>query len=443
MPAATGRPAWAAVLDQALDRRREDLFRLTEELIAFETPCPPGRNAAGIQEFLTRRLEALGAAVRMIPLYPNDPQLIAHLPGRGSGRSLLLNGHVDVASVAPDEPWTDPPFHPVRRDGRIYGRGATDMKGGIASALIALETVLATLGRPRGDVWVQSVTGEEMGEAGTLTALERTPPVDLALVVEPSSGEVGIGQGGVVTGWITIQSPQTFHDSMRRRMIHAGGGVVGASAVEKMMVILQALQALERHWAVTKSHPGFPPGTTTINPAAVEGGRHPAFIADRCALWVTVHFYPGETEAAVTQEIEETVRAAAAADLWLRHHPPSFRWGGRSMIEDRGEVFPAYETPEDHPGVVLAAQAHEEIYGTPPAYRRSGGVSDAGWIAARGIPTMVYGPGGFGQAHAVDEHIALEDLMRCARVQARIIAGWTGAADPGTGTSRDGGEGHR
>ncbi|HLW48781.1 MAG TPA: acetylornithine deacetylase [bacterium] len=453
------RPAWpwAASLDTALDARREELFALTERLIAFETPCPPGRNTGPIQDFLAARLRALGADVRMVPLYPGDSQLVARLPGRGphaspgrkspsgrtsssgrrsssggeeedgGGRALLLNGHVDVASTAPGEGWTAPPFHPVRRAGRIYGRGATDMKGGIAAALIALETAIATAGPLCGDVTVQFVTGEEMGEAGTPTALGHAPAADLALVLEPSSGEISLGQGGVVTGWITIQSPETFHDAMRRRMIHAGGGVRGASAIEKMMVVQQALQTLERHWAVVKSHPGFPPGTTTINPAAIEGGRHPAFVADRCALWITVHFYPGETVEGVTREIEATVLAVAAADPWLRDHPPVFRWGGRSMIEDRGEVFPAFETPADHPGVALVAQAHADVCGTAAAYRTSGGVCDGGWIAQHGIPVVVYGPGGWGQAHAVDEYVALDDLVRCARVYARVIAGWTGA----------------
>ena len=423
-----GRPAWpwARALDAALEARREELFGLTERLIAFETPCPPGRNTGPIQDFLAGRLRALGGEVRMIPLYPGDAQLVAHLPGRGGGRSLLVNGHVDVASTAPSEVWTAPPFHPVRRDGRIYGRGATDMKGGIAAALVALETVVAAVGRLRGDVFAQLVTGEEMGEAGTVTAMDHTPPADFALVLEPSSGEISLGQGGVVTGWVTIQSPETFHDAMRRRMIHAGGGVRGASAIEKMMVVLHALQTLERHWAVMKSHPGFPAGTTTINPAAIEGGRHPAFIADRCALWITVHFYPGETMEGVTREIETTVRAAASADPWLRDHPPAFRWGGRSMIEERGEGFPAFETPADHPGAALLAQAHADVCGTAPGYRTSGGVCDGGWLAARGIPVAVYGPGGWGQAHAVDEYVALDELVRCARVYARVIAGWCG-----------------
>jgi len=416
----------AQALDAHLDGRAREVVQLAEALVRFETPCPPGRNTEAVQAFVAARLEALGAEVRTVALYPGDPQVVAVLRGRGSGRTLLLNGHVDVATTGGAERWTTPPFAPVVRDGRLSGRGAADMKGGLACMLSALEAVVRTLGRPRGDVIVQTVTGEEMGEAGTPTALDHSPAAEFALVPEPTAGEVSLGQGGVVTGWITIQSPVTFHDAQRRRMIHAGGGVFGASAIEKMVPVLQALERLERHWAVTKSHPGFEPGTTTINPAAIEGGRHPAFVADRCALWVTVHFYPGETQEAVTAEIERTVRAAADADPWLRANPPAFRWGGRSMIEDRGEVFPAFETAADHPGVAVLSAAHAAVWGAAPRRRMSAGVSDAGWIAARGIPTAVYGPGPLGQAHAVDEYVAVDDLVRCARVYARTIAAWCG-----------------
>lgn len=416
-------------VDASLAERESDLLDLTEALVRFATPCPPGRNTEPIQHFLADRLRGLGAEVALVPLYPGDPQVVARIPGTGGGRSLLLNGHVDVAATAEGERWSAPPFVPVRRNGRVYGRGTADMKGGIAAALTAVEAVLLVARRLRGDLLIQLVTGEEMGEAGTLTALDHTPRADFALVPEPTEGEVALGQGGVVTGWITIQSPQTFHDALRRRMIHAGGGVFGASAIEKMVVVLRALEALERHWAVMKSHPGFPPGTTTINPAAIEGGRHPAFVADRCALWVTVHFYPGETVESVTREIEDTVLAAARADPWLRHHPPSFRWGGRSMIEDRGEVFPSFATDPDHPGARLLVTAHAQVHGAPPRLAMLPSVCDAGWIARSGIPTAIYGPGRWEQAHAVDEWVGVDELMACARVYARVVAAWCGGEE--------------
>jgi acetylornithine deacetylase len=232
------------------------------------------------------------------------------------------------------------------------------------------------------------------------------------------------GQGGVITGWITLASPETFHDGMRSRMIHAGGGVFGANAIEKMAKVIQSLQELERHWAVTKSYPGFPPGVNTINPAVIEGGRHAAFIADRCALWITVHFYPDEHYQSVAREVEEHILRMAQADPWLRQYPPTFTWGGSSMIEERGEIFPPLALEENHPGTRLLAQTHQREIGVRPAIGMSLSVTDGGWLGDAGIPTVIYGPGDLKNAHAVNESVPVDALVRTAQVMARFIAGW-------------------
>jgi acetylornithine deacetylase len=299
------------------------------------------------------------------------------------------------------------------------------MKGGLAAAVFALDAIRACGGRLRGDLLIESVIGEESGEWGTVACVERGYRADLALVPEPT-GLQPCGQGGVITGWVTIQSPQTLHDGVRARTIHAGGGLVGANAIEKMTKLIAALGDLERHWAVTKSSPGFAPGATTLNPAVIEGGRHPAFMADRCALWITVHFYPHETWEGVTAEIEEHLLRAAAADLWLRDHPPTFRWGGRSMIEDRGEIFPAVPLPSDSPGLDALTRAHAAVRGSAPTSAMWPSVSDAGWLARAGIPTIIYGPGELEEAHTTNESVAIDDLVDAARIYAQLIADWCG-----------------
>lgn len=421
----------STAIARAVAERRERIVELATTLIGFPTLSPPGRNTAAAQQFIGDLLSGLGFEVDTFELYPGDPNLVGTLRGTDpvQAASLLLNGHVDVAEVGPLDAWTVPPFSAVVRDGRLYGRGATDMKGPLAAALVAIETLRDLGVELRGDLLVQSVTGEEQGEAGTRTCVERGCRADFAIVAEPTGLAIS-GQGGVITGWIEIQSSETLHDGMRARTIHAGGGVVGANAIEKMMKLVEALQDLERHWAVTKSHPGMPAGSNTINPAVIEGGRHPAFMADRCALWITVHFYPEETIEAVTAEIEEHIQRAAAADLWLRDHPPSFRWGGRSMIEDRGEIFPAAPLRPEHPGAQALAAAHRAILDTEPAWRIWPSVSDAGWLAASGIPTVIYGPGHLEQAHAIDEWIAIDDLVQAGQVYAEMIARWCNSPKP-------------
>jgi len=412
-------------VQSAIAGRRDELVDLVTQLIAFPTLSPPGRNTGEAQDFVAGYLEAMGFEVDRFDVYPGDPDIVGVLRGSDpdAATSLLLNGHIDVAEVEPLDAWRHDPFDARVIDGNLYGRGAADMKGPLAAALFAARVVCDLDFELRGDLMFQSVIGEEQGEAGTLTCVERGYRADFAIVPEPTDLMIS-GQGGVITGWITIQSPETLHDAVRARTIHAGGNMTGASAIEKMTKVIAALQDLERHWAVMKSYPGFAPGATTINPAVIEGGRHPAFLADRCALWITVHFYPDETWEDVAAEIEDHVLRAAAADLWLRDNPPTFRWGGRSMIEDRGEIFPAVAIPEGHPGVDVLARAHQSVLGSTPDTGMWPSVSDAGWLASAGIPTVIYGPGRLEQAHAINEHVAVADLVAAAQVYAAMMIDW-------------------
>ncbi|MFS0785499.1 acetylornithine deacetylase [Shouchella sp. 1P09AA] len=413
------------LLMKQVDEREEELIQLVKDLISFETPAPPARNTAGIQTFIAEYLEELGATVDQWDVYEGDPNVVGTLKGSYSNafHSLILNGHVDVASVDKDEVWRTSPFSAEVMDGTIYGRGAADMKGGLAACLFALKLVSDHGLKLKGDVFLQSVIGEEVGEAGTKQCCEHGYQADYAIVADTSHCAIQ-GQGGVITGWITIKSPTTHHDGTRRQMVHAGGGVHGASAIEKMTKMITALQELERHWAITKSYPGFPSGTNTINPAVIEGGRHPAFIADECRLWITVHFYPDETVEEVTKQIENHLLAVAQGDVWLRDHPPLFKWGGESMIVDRGEVFPAFSVDQEHAAFSMVAEAHEAVFGARPDVEMSQTVTDGGWLASYGIPTILYGPGKLEHAHAVDEQLKIEELVKYTKSLLRFMISW-------------------
>lgn len=415
---------------EAIASRRQEMFDLLGTLVSHPTVSPPARNSDEVQGILADELMQMGFEVDRWTVFPGDDNIVGRLSGTDAkqANSLIINGHIDVAEVGDDTGWTYTPFSLTKgSDGRLYGRGVADMKGGLAASLFAVK-MLREHGVPlKGDLIFQSVIGEEAGEAGTLAAIERGYTADYAVVVDTSNLHMQ-GQGGVITGWITVESPVTLHDGMRARTIHAGGRVHGASAIEKMAKIMAALQDLERHWAVMKSYPGFPAGSTTINPAVIEGGRHAAFIADRCALWITVHFYPNESYEDVVKEIEDHVNRAAAADLWLRDNPPVFRWGGRSMIEERGEIFPSLELDVDHPALHILKSAYEQQLQQAPVVDMSPSVTDAGWFAHAGIPAVLFGPGELAHAHAVDESIDPEQLVQFAQIMATFIATWCNQA---------------
>lgn len=408
-----------------VEARETELLELLSTLIAFPTISPPARNTDGVQEYIQGYLQNLGFRTEKWDVYPGDPNVVGILPGESSEQyhSLIVNGHVDVAEVGDDTRWDHSPFSARIKDSYIYGRGTADMKGGIAATLLAIK-ILKDMGIPlKGDLQFQSVIGEEVGEAGTLACLEKGYSADYAVVVDTSDLHIQ-GQGGVITGWITLQSKETYHDGMRRNMIHAGGGVNGASAIEKMMKIISGLQDLERYWAITKSYDGFPPGTNTINPAVIEGGRHAAFVADRCALWVTVHFYPNEDYDKVIEEIEQHLAAVCAADPWLREYTPEFVWGGKSMIEDRGEIFPSLEINPNHPGTRCLSQSFEKISSHKASIGMSTTVTDAGWLGRAGIPTVIFGPGKLEDAHSVNEKVEIQQLVEFTKIMAVFIADW-------------------
>ncbi len=412
-------------LQQQVEDRQEELFALLSQLVAYPTVSPPARNTQEAQRFAREQLDACGFETELWEVYPGDPNVTGIKRGtqREAYRSLLLNGHMDVAEVGSDAEWLYDPFQLTLEAGRVYGRGTADMKGGLAALLFAIRLLNEGGAELKGDLLFQSVIGEEAGEAGTRACTERGCSADFAIVADTSHLAIQ-GQGGVITGWVTVKSPVTYHDGLRSRMIHAGGGIRGASAIEKMVKLIDGLQELERHWAVTKSYPGFPAGSNTINPAVIEGGRHAAFIADQCALWITVHFYPDEDYESVAAEIESHLLKVAEADPWLRDHPPTFRWGGRSMLEERGEIFPSLTLDEEGEGLKTLAAAHAKQLGTAPIVGMSPSVTDAGWLGRAGIPTVIYGPGELRHAHAVDESIELRELIHYVKVMIAFIADW-------------------
>ncbi|MFD1125385.1 acetylornithine deacetylase [Lentilactobacillus raoultii] len=414
-----------AQLLAAIDQHSEELIKQLDRIVAFNTVSPPARNTADLQQLIDEELTADGFATKQQPFYKRDRLLSATKPGTASTshHSLILNGHVDVAALENRDDWRTDPFKLVKQGDTLIGRGVSDMKGAIAADLFIFH-LLKKLGiQLPGDLKFQSVVGEELGEAGTKTLLKQGETADFAIVGD-TSGTHFQGQGGVITGWITLKSPHTYHDGNRISMVQTGGGLKAASMVEKMMVVISALQTLERYWGITKSYPGFKPGTDTINPAYIKGGIHPAFVADECRLWITVHFYPNETVEGIEKEVEEEVITAAKADPWLRDNLPTFKWGGDSMLVDQGEVFPALELDQTSQPMKLLKNAYQSAFDRQPVIGMSTSVSDGGWFGYYHIPAVIYGPGELVQAHSDNESASFDQLLKYTKSIAGFIVDW-------------------
>ncbi len=402
------------------DRSRDKILEFAKEMISFKTPNPPAHNTKEIQRWMEDELKKIGMKTAMHDLYPDEPLVVGMTEGKGGDRTLIFNGHVDVAQINPDEKWDFEPFSAWWNDRYLFGRGADDMKGGLAAVFWAIKTVLESGIELKHRIMFQSVVGEEAGELGTKTLLEKGYRGDFAIIPEPTGLKI-CGQGGVVTLWVIIRSPETYHDGIRSRLIHAGGGIDGASAIEKMYKILLGMQELERYWAVTKSYPGLSPGANTINPAVIKGGRHPAFIADECSMWFTIHYLPDERLEDVKEEILSYITDLTNADPWLKKNRPELIFGGTSMFRDRGEIFPASEVKRENRDALLFFSTFKEALGREADSIVWPSVSDSGWFAEYGVPVVICGPGSLKDAHAINEKIEIDQIMEASKLYAAFI----------------------
>jgi acetylornithine deacetylase len=420
-------------------RRRRELTALLCELVAFDTRTPDAEHAArdeaALQEYVAERMRASGLAVRVWEPEPAElppsrypipaghhfrgrPQLIATATGTGGGRTLLFNGHVDVVGVEPREQWTSDPFAPELRDGAVQGRGACDMKGGVASMLLATEVLRALEVPLAGDLVVSTVTDEESTGAGSLAVAASGLRADGG-IPEPTSLTAWLGARGSLMPAITVAG-RTGHAGLPPAHWTEGGPV---NAIEKMQVVIEALERLRLEWQLRPDtrHEVLAPGQ--IVPTSLHSGHwmvsHPASATLECH----VQYVPAQADAdgcgtRVEQEIEASVRAASQGDSWLAQHPPRFAWPGD---------VPAGFVDRDEPVAATTLGAMAAL-GLPPAVASRTTFFDGPTFTRAGIPSIAFGPGDISLAHAVDERVPLDELVRAAQVLALAAMRFCGVA---------------
>ena len=437
----------AAVLDAArlsaeeqalvatVEERREELVALACQLIGFDTTSrsgieEPAREEAALQQALADRLAARGAEVDLWEPRPEDvaghplsvegigfagrPQLAARLKGSGGGRSLLLNGHIDVVPARQEEGWEHDPFDPQVADGRIVGRGACDMKGGIAAMTIAAE-ILAETNQLAGDIIVCTNTDEESSGVGGLACARRGVSADFAIVPEPSSLEVWPACRGTVYCTVTIAG-RAGHAEQEHPHWRDGGAV---NATDKGRFLLDGLDRLAREWRTREDlkHPLLDPPDIVATRFVADAGWH-VTIPDRAEIDFSVLILPQQADAHgwttdAQREVESYLRAWCDTDSWLKEHPPVFRW--------HTEVNPS-ETPVDAPSVRALLGANKAL-GLPQRLWGLGSWYDGATFALEtGTPALMYGPSSIDWAHTVGEYVPIEDLVNTAKGIA--IAGW-------------------
>ncbi len=354
-----------------------------------------------------------GFSPPLLPYAGRDNVVAVHRPaGPAQGRSLMLQGHVDVVPEGPAELWTSPPFAPAIRDGRMFGRGAGDMKAGLAAIVAAFRALRAVGLQPAAELQFAAVIEEECTGNGALAVMQALPAPDACLIPEPGPGYPALytAQAGVVWAWVTVTGRPTHV-----REMHAG-----VNAMDAAYVVAERFRGYEAEMnRAERRHPAFAADNHPINVnfGTIEGGEWNSSVPSRARIGLRVGVMPGHSCREVRAEIERLV-ADAATDPRLR--------GAQVSVAFRGFMADGAIMPAEQPISQVIAALHREIAGDALRSWAVPALTDARFYTLyQGTQATCYGPDA-NAIHGIDESVSLDLLHDVTRVLALLIADWCG-----------------
>jgi acetylornithine deacetylase len=410
-----------------LDQLRPELTAFLAKLVQFRSL--PGHEQDA-QHFYAGTLRSLGLETEVVPSLRQELEkhpafcddgvpfkdrlnIVGRWRGSGRkpGRTLILNGHMDVVPTGSEKLWADSPWSGAVRGGKVYGRGSCDMKGGLTANVYAVQ-ILQLIGFiPAEDVLLESVIGEESGGAGTLTTIIKGFKADAAVITEPTRLHLCPVQSGALS----------FRVKVSGRAIHACMKPHGVSAIEKFYLVLQSVQELERRRHVEYKNALYedPNNIAPVNFGTLHAGDWPSTVPDELIAEGRFGVLPGENTDTARTAMATAISKAAASDSWLKDHPPQLEW-----FEGQ---FESGQTPLDSAIVKTVTECHAMTFGKKPVVRGVTYGSDLRLFTNHGsVPAVLYGPGDIMKAHTVNEFVELEEVFAAARVLAWLITQWCG-----------------
>jgi acetylornithine deacetylase len=416
-----GSAAQSAVL-KAAESLESELFRFTKQLIRARSVTGEEGEAQGV---VKDKLKALGAAVDEWKPRPRDfrgyesfiaeernvgvrPNVVGRFRGK-TQKSLAFNGHIDVVPEGDEASWRFPPYSGRVSRGRLFGRGACDMKAGLAATVVAVQSLLEAGVPIQNEILVESVIGEESGGMGTLAAILRGYTPEATIIAEPTDLQLTIVQAGCLMFRLTIPG----------KAAHGASRYMGVSAVEKFQPVLGALLSLEEKRRGMKRVPLFAgvPNPVTLSIGTVRAGNWDSTVPETLEAEGRYGVWPGETLEHARSEFQGAVASASSRDPWLRSHPPRISWFGPQWE-------PASLSP-NHRLVKMLSKAAEDSLGEKPRLSGiTGGTDMRLFTEIAGKPAVLYGPGDDSTAHFRDENVKVKDINRACKVFALAALAW-------------------
>jgi len=374
----------------------DPVISLLRDLVAIDSVNPSlvsgAAGEAQIADAIAAHMRAIGLDVQREEAAPGRPNVIGVLEGSERGRTIMFCGHTDTVGVT----GMDAPFDPIVRDGRLYGRGAQDMKSGVA-AMIDAARVARQGGFRKGRIVIAAVADEEYASIGA-DALVRKWKADAAIVTEPTDLKIGIGHKGFA--WATIET--------RGRAAHGSRPQDGRDAIMRMGRVLTRLEQLDRELQSRPAHPLL--GTGSLHASVISGGHELSSYPDRCRLQLERRTIPGEGVGTFAGEMEAVLAALFEEDPELE--------ASMKLMFSR----PPYEVPATHE-LPRALQSAAQSSGAETSAVGMSFWTDAAILGGAGIPSVLFGPGGAG-LHSLEEYVTLSDVITCRDTLAKLALEW-------------------
>jgi len=398
------------------------MYSFIGELIAIPSYGGCESNA---QELMASKLEKLGLKVdtwninfEELSKHPDFSMSYERKEGLGvvgttgddDGKSIIICGHIDTVTPGDIQNWDTIPFQLTKKNGRLYGRGTTDMKAGLVAGLYAIKAVIDTV-KPKGKIIFQSVIGEEDGGCGALATCLRGYSADAGVIMEPSETKIAPEIAGAMSFKVIIFG----------KSVHACVKDEGISAIEKFIIVFKGLKELEEERNKRFTNPLYSRYTApyALSIGTINGGDWPGTVAESVVFEGRIGVAIGETEQAVRAEFEAKIEEIAENDPWLSEHRPIVAWDGYS--------FASSMIPIDHPIVQEIGKAYYDVTGNKPVHEGMTYASDVRHlINVAETSTTVFGPGDVRVAHGANEYVPIDQLETTVKTLALTIMRFIG-----------------